>query len=65
MAAQHKSVKYPGIRAALDGNSAVIMCEREATRCRRRLPDHALDPDGRVLGRGTAPRATSTSPAGR
>jgi len=31
MAAQHKSVKYPGIRAALDGNSAVIMCEREAS----------------------------------
>jgi len=25
------AAKYPGTRAALDGNSAVIMCEREAT----------------------------------
>ncbi|GJM44285.1 MAG: hypothetical protein DHS20C21_11270 [Gemmatimonadota bacterium] len=24
-------VKYPGIRAAMDGNTAVIMCEREST----------------------------------
>ncbi len=32
---------------------------------RRRLPDHAVDADGRVLGRGSRPRATSTSPAGR
>ena len=24
-------IKYPGLRAALDGNSAVIMCEREAS----------------------------------
>jgi pyruvate-ferredoxin/flavodoxin oxidoreductase len=24
-------IKYPGVRAALDGNSAVIMCEREAS----------------------------------
>lgn len=23
--------KYPGIRQAMDGNSAVIMCEREAS----------------------------------
>ena len=23
--------KYPGIRAALDGNSAVIRCERESS----------------------------------
>ncbi len=31
---QHRSdetVKYPGVRSALDGNSAVIMCEREAS----------------------------------
>ena len=26
-----KQFKYPGIRAAMDGNSAVIMCEREST----------------------------------
>jgi pyruvate-ferredoxin/flavodoxin oxidoreductase len=26
-----KSVKYPGSRAAMDGNTAVIMCEREAS----------------------------------
>ncbi|HCU54111.1 MAG TPA: hypothetical protein DIC36_07525, partial [Gammaproteobacteria bacterium] len=25
------SVKYPGVRAAMDGNTAVIMCEREAS----------------------------------
>lgn len=29
--AQSKAIKYPGTRAALDGNSAVIMCEREST----------------------------------
>jgi pyruvate-ferredoxin/flavodoxin oxidoreductase len=28
---QKKDVKYPGIRQAMDGNSAVIMCEREAS----------------------------------
>jgi pyruvate-ferredoxin/flavodoxin oxidoreductase len=28
---QDKDVKYPGIRQAMDGNSAVIMCEREAS----------------------------------
>jgi len=28
---QNQSFKYPGIRAAMDGNSAVIMCEREAS----------------------------------
>ncbi len=27
----NNSIKYPGIRAALDGNSAVIMCERESS----------------------------------
>ena len=26
-----ESAKYPGIRMAMDGNSAVIMCEREAS----------------------------------
>ncbi|MFM1892363.1 MAG: hypothetical protein RLZ44_1440, partial [Pseudomonadota bacterium] len=26
-----KPVKYPGVRMAMDGNSAVIMCEREAS----------------------------------
>ena len=25
------AVKYPGVRAAMDGNTAVIMCEREST----------------------------------
>ena len=24
-------VKYPGVRAAVDGNTAVILCEREST----------------------------------
>ncbi len=28
---EQKTVKYPGTRAALDGNSAVIMCERESS----------------------------------
>ena len=28
---KQKKVKYPGIRSAMDGNSAVIMCEREAS----------------------------------
>ncbi|MDC9728047.1 MAG: 2-oxoacid:acceptor oxidoreductase family protein [Methyloprofundus sp.] len=28
---QDKEVKYPGIRQAMDGNSAVVMCEREAS----------------------------------
>lgn len=27
----NKQVKYPGIREAMDGNTAVIMCEREAS----------------------------------
>lgn len=31
MKSQQKSVPYPGIRAALDGNSAVIRCEKEAS----------------------------------
>jgi pyruvate-ferredoxin/flavodoxin oxidoreductase len=31
MKEQSKQVKYPGVRAALDGNSAVIMCERESS----------------------------------
>ena len=26
-----RTFKYPGIRMAMDGNSAVIMCEREAS----------------------------------
>ena len=26
-----KTVKYPGVRQAMDGNSAVIMCERESS----------------------------------
>lgn len=28
---EHVAVKYPGVRAAMDGNSAVIACEREAS----------------------------------
>ncbi|MEW8365359.1 MAG: pyruvate ferredoxin oxidoreductase, partial [Candidatus Thiodiazotropha taylori] len=28
---EEKSFKYPGIRMAMDGNGAVIMCEREAS----------------------------------
>ena len=28
---QSKTFKYPGIRKAMDGNSAVIMCERESS----------------------------------
>jgi len=28
---QEKTVKYPGTRMAMDGNSAVILCEREAS----------------------------------
>ncbi|HSH08741.1 MAG TPA: hypothetical protein VK995_00020, partial [Oceanipulchritudo sp.] len=31
MAAENKKVKYPGIPAAMDGNTAVIMCERESS----------------------------------
>ena len=31
MAAETKKAKYPGIPAALDGNTAVIMCERESS----------------------------------
>ena len=31
MAAEKKNVKYPGIPAAVDGNTAVIMCERESS----------------------------------
>ncbi len=27
----HQQVKYPGIREAMDGNTAVIMCERESS----------------------------------
>ncbi|WP_200875048.1 2-oxoacid:acceptor oxidoreductase family protein [Methylomarinum vadi] len=28
---ENKTFKYPGIRVALDGNSAVVMCERESS----------------------------------
>ena len=31
MAPEKKNVKYPGIPVAMDGNSAVIMCERESS----------------------------------
>lgn len=31
MSSKDKTFKYPGQRAALDGNTAVIMCEREST----------------------------------
>ncbi len=31
MAKEKKTFKYPGIRAAMDGNTAAIMCEREST----------------------------------
>jgi pyruvate-ferredoxin/flavodoxin oxidoreductase len=31
MASNGKEFKYPGVRAAMDGNTAVIMCEREST----------------------------------
>ncbi|MEX0331909.1 MAG: 2-oxoacid:acceptor oxidoreductase family protein [Puniceicoccaceae bacterium] len=31
MASEKKTVKYPGIPAAMDGNTAVIMCERESS----------------------------------
>ncbi len=31
MAKNEKNVKYPGTRVAMDGNTAVIMCEREST----------------------------------
>jgi pyruvate-ferredoxin/flavodoxin oxidoreductase len=31
MKKQQKSFKYPGTREAMDGNTAVIMCEREST----------------------------------
>ena len=30
----------------MDGNTAVIMCERESSDAAGRLPDHALDADG-------------------
>ena len=31
MKKQEKNFKYPGKRAAVDGNTAVVMCEREST----------------------------------
>jgi pyruvate-ferredoxin/flavodoxin oxidoreductase len=31
MVSQNKKAKYPGIPVAMDGNTAVIMCEREST----------------------------------
>ena len=31
MATEKEKVKYPGILVAMDGNSAVIMCERESS----------------------------------
>ena len=31
MKRKKEAFKYPGIRAAMDGNSAAIMCEREST----------------------------------
>jgi electron transport complex protein RnfB len=38
--------------ATMDGNTAVIHVRARGQRRRRRLPHHALHPDGRVLGRG-------------
>ena len=31
MKRQEQTFKYPGISAAMDGNSAAIMCERESS----------------------------------
>ena len=31
MSEQEKKAKYPGVRDAMDGNTAVVMCEREST----------------------------------
>ena len=31
MKRQENTIKYPGVRAAMDGNTAAIMCEREST----------------------------------
>ncbi len=31
MGKQEETVKYPGVRAAMDGNTVVIMCERESS----------------------------------
>ena len=40
----------------MDGNTAVIMCERESTRRGRRVSHHAFDADGRILGRRVGQR---------
>ncbi len=49
--------KFPGLRRALDGSSAVVAMETAGERSRRRLSDHAVDADGRRLGgrRGRRP----------
>ena len=31
MKEKHNHIKYPGVRHAMDGNTAVIMCERESS----------------------------------
>ena len=41
-----KRFKYPGIRMAMDGNSAVILCEREASDAAGAYPITPLHPDG-------------------
>ena len=48
--ANYAAVKYPGTRAAMDGNSAVIHCEREASDAAGAYPITPSTQNGRVLG---------------
>jgi pyruvate-ferredoxin/flavodoxin oxidoreductase len=49
--------KYPGIPEAMDGNTAVIMCERESSDAAGAYPITPVHPDGRVLGGNGRSRA--------
>ena len=57
-----RSFKYPGMRAALDGNTAVILCERESSDAAGAYPITPSTQMGEILGRGRRRRTTSTFP---
>ena len=54
MAVQSDNAKYPGIPAAMDGNTAVIMCERESSDAAGAYPITPSTPMGEYWAEETA-----------
>ena len=61
---KRESFKYPGIRAAMDGNTAVIACERESTDAAGAYPITPSTQMGEYWAEAAA-AGTSTSPGAR